>query len=95
MKKCGASISPFVAVIRYTFDLIKRLPYEQRYLSCITFSVYEVARVICQDKNSKNEKNKPRRALAKLCAEGSRTKTLPAEGRIESKSNFVFASYWI
>lgn len=53
MKKCGASISPFVAVIRYTFDLIKRLPYEQRYLSCITFSVYEVARVICQDKTRK------------------------------------------
>ena len=53
MKKCSVSISAFVAVIRYTFDLIKRLPYEQRYLSCITFSVYEVARVIGQDKTRK------------------------------------------
>lgn len=35
MKKCGVNISPFVAVIRYTFDLIKRLPYEQRYLSSL------------------------------------------------------------
>lgn len=29
MKKCGVNISPFVAVIRYTFDLNKRLPYER------------------------------------------------------------------
>lgn len=53
MKKCSINISAFVAVIRYTFDLIKRLPYEQRYLSYITFRVYEVARVICQDKTRK------------------------------------------
>ena len=50
MKKGSVSICPFVAVIRYTFDFAKRLPYKQRYLSCMTFSVYEDVRVTCQDK---------------------------------------------
>ena len=53
MKKCSVDICPFVAVIRYTFDFVKELPYEQRYLSCMTFSVYEVVRVTCQDKTRK------------------------------------------
>ena len=53
MKKSSVSIFPFVAAIKYTLDFIKRLPYEHRYLSCMTFSVYEVVGVTCQDKTRK------------------------------------------
>ena len=54
IKKSSVSIFPFVAAITYTLDFIKRLPYEQRYLSCMTFSVYEVVGVTaCQDKTRK------------------------------------------
>ena len=55
MKKSSVSIFPFVAVIKYTLDFVKRLPYEQRYLSCMTFSVYEVVRVTaCLEELSQN-----------------------------------------
>ena len=32
----------------YTFPLFSHLPCEQRFLSCMAFSVYEVTRIACQ-----------------------------------------------